>query len=218
MEHKDQLIRIQSKLGRLATQDPNNTIFGAASHKYALNAPKKEAELAFFEKQHGIQLPSGYRAFLLVVCNGSAGPYYGMQRFESSRNDDLDKPSPERLLDPSKPFPHTDAWNVKAGELSPEEQGKFDEDYFDPKWASGLLRIANYGCGVFINLVVHGPSKGQMWVDDRCNGNGIFPDQMFGNVERIGFLDWYELWLDQSLAELRKLPPVDPVGQRAPAG
>lgn len=57
---------------------------------------------------------------------------------------------------------------------------------------------------VSINLVVNGPSYGEIWVDDRNNDNGVYPDFYFGNEERLGFLEWYELWLDKSIEEFEK--------------
>jgi hypothetical protein len=32
-----------------------------------------------------------------------------------------------------------------------------------------------------------------MWVDDRVNDQGLFPLE-------VGFFDWYERWLDSTLA------------------
>lgn len=56
-----------------------------------------------------------------------------------------------------------------------------------------------------MNLVVNGKEYGNIWVDDRCNDGGIYPDRYFGNEERITFLAWYELWLDKSLSEVESV-------------
>jgi hypothetical protein len=40
---------------------------------------------------------------------------------------------------------------------------------------------------------VTGPARGQMWMDGRCSDQGFFP---LG----VRFLDWYERWLDSTLA------------------
>jgi hypothetical protein len=203
MENQSQLDRIKAKLGTLIKADPGNTIFGAAQHFYKPNAPKKEAEVAFFEKRYGIQLPSGYREYLLTIGNGGVGPYYGLQRLEAACNADLDHPKPELQLDPSKPFPNTDAWNMEAPAAgTPEQQAAFEAEYASTKWADGLLRLANYGCGMSLNLVVNGPDYGKVWMDARINDGGIYPDHLFGNAQKVGFLDWYELWLDSSLKEV----------------
>lgn len=51
-----------------------------------------------------------------------------------------------------------------------EEYHKLDEEYYSTKWANGLLKISNYGCGISLNLVVNGKEYGNIWFDDRCNG------------------------------------------------
>lgn len=201
MDHQAQLTRIRTKMSALASLDKGNTLFGASKHHHHIHAPKKEPELAFFEQQHGIQLPSGYRQYLLTIGNGGMGPYYGLERFEASRNLDLDAPQAGAFTDPSQPFTFTEAWNM-APETDPERQAEADKDYHDPKWVHGLLRVANYGCGISINLVVNGPEYGKIWVDDRVNRGGIYPDHLLQNPQRLEFLDWVELWADQSLAEL----------------
>ncbi|MFN8398011.1 MAG: SMI1/KNR4 family protein [Bacteroidia bacterium] len=193
--------------------DTGRQIFGAFGHQYALNPPKKEPEVAWFEQQNGIKLPEGYRAFLLQVANGGTGPYYGLLRLESTRLHDIDYPDASKMLDSRQPFPHTEAWNLDD---TPENEQAFEEEYFAPKQANGLLRMANYGCGISINMVVNGPDYGKMWVDDRANDGGFYPDHLLGNEQRLEFLDWYELWLDQSIAEISAKASEPGIGGRAP--
>lgn len=61
---------------------------------------------------------------------------------------------------------------------------------------------------VAIHVVVHGKSCCKIWVDDRANDGGIYPDEYFGNTNRLHFLDWYELWLDLTLEELAESSPA----------
>ena len=75
---------------------------------------------------------------------------------------------------------------------------KREQDYFKAKWANGLLRISNLVCRVFANLVVKGEEYGNIWIDDRCNDNGIKPLKSSKN-QRKGFLDRHEEWLDLAL-------------------
>ena len=67
---------------------------------------------------------------------------------------------------------------------------------------NGTIKLSNFGCGITMNLVVKGKEYGNVWVDDRCNDQGIYPDLYSGNKERIEFLDWYEFWLDQSFKKI----------------
>lgn len=195
---------IREKLKRLETLDSNLEIFGSKKHRYRLNSTLSYEEILHFENDNGIQLPDGYREFLISMGNGGAGPYYGLEPLQNGRYDDLDYQSPDDLINLSLPFPHTEHWNL-AFTNTIDKDGHYqlkDKEYFDNKWAHGMLRIANFGCGVSINLIVNGEEYGHIWVDDRCNDQGIYPDTYFYDQHRLTFLDWYELWLDQSLGKL----------------
>ncbi len=208
---KEQLDRIINKLKMLRELDKSFHIFGSKIHKYKFNSCKSEEELRFFEKENNIILPLGYREFLKYIGNGGAGPYYGLEALENGRYVDLDYKKEENLIDLSKPFEFTESWNFDFTELeemdskTEEDEEKIErylyENYYHNKFINGLLRISNFGCGVSINLVVNGKEKGKIWVDDRANDNGIYPDHYFENDEKLNFLDWYELWLDNSISE-----------------
>jgi hypothetical protein len=202
-----QLTRIKAKLARLKRKDKDRVVFGAAKHNYRPGPVKTNAELKGFEAKYSITLPAGYLEFLRTIGDGGAGPYYGLEQLEDGIYADLDYKRKDELTDPSKPFLLTGPWNMELHDLGEEEYSrKRDEEYFDEKWTNGLLRICNFGCGVSINLVVNGADYGKIWVDDRCNEGGIYPDRYFGNEEKLDFLTWYELWLDKSLQELDDLP------------
>ncbi|HAA0651238.1 SMI1/KNR4 family protein [Listeria innocua] len=204
---QDRLARIQAKITALKEKDPDLNLFGSESHTYKLNEPLSNQTLTTFENEHQITLPQDYRAFLEQIGNGGMGPYYGLETLTDGLCSSLDyKDEKYGVQTLSEPFPHTDDWNAPG-----YKEGMSDEDYdawqelcFQDKEVFGLLRIANFGCGVSINLVVNGPSYGEIWVDDRNNDNGVYPDFYFGNEERLGFLEWYELWLDKSIEEFEK--------------
>lgn len=207
MSQKEQIERIIQKLDLLKSLDQNFEIFGSENHRYLLNKPKPESEILEFEKVNKIKLPGGYREFLRYVGNGGAGPYYGLEPLENGRYADLDYKNADDLINLSLPFPHSEHWNLDFGEINEENEKEYfrikDEVYFDNKWANGLLRISNFGCGVSMNLVANGNEYGNIWVDDRCNDQGIYPDPYFEVTERLAFLDWYEIWLDKSIKEKR---------------
>ncbi|MCE7997144.1 MAG: SMI1/KNR4 family protein [Roseivirga sp.] len=193
----NQFIRVKNKLKRLKRADKTYSVFGAEKHKYKLNAPLKEKAIDRFEKEFNIRLPEDYRLFLKELGNGGAGPYYGLEPLENGRYADLHYKDADDLINPGLSFPHTDHWNFQEAEFIPENE----EKYFDNKWANGLLRIADYGCGMSLNLVVNGLAYGNIWVDSRVNDAGIFPDPFFKPNGRLSFLEWYEAWLDQSMDE-----------------
>lgn len=192
---------IVEKLSKLKKKDRKFNIFGASQHKYTINEKLSEEQLEAFEKKHSIALPIEYRTFLRDVGNGGAGPYYGLQTLEDSLFIDLDYKRPGEFVNPSIPFPFNEAWNMEfeGNEEDDIAYEKFSEEYYSDKWETGVLRICNYGCGISLNLVVNGQEKGNIWVDDRGNDGGIYPDSFYGQTGRTSFLDWYTLWLNLSL-------------------
>lgn len=176
--------------------------FGAQAHQFELNPPLSEAEVAEFEARYGVRLPEDYRAFLTRVANGGAGPGYGLIPLTdlfTVDSDNPDEPPAEELV--RRPFPFTEfynprkdpAWNrlekaVERGEVTREEADR-------RRWQldAGSLALADIGDGYLYFLVVTGPTRGQVWVDLQINGEGLDPT-------RMEFLDWYERWLDRTLA------------------
>lgn len=206
MNQNNRLQSIQSRLEELKSLDTTYQIFGSENHKYELNPLVSNEEVKEFESHFNIELPDGYRQFITTLGNGGAGPYYGLESLGDSLFVDLDYKRKDELLDPSEPFLLTTPWNMdfqNTESLSEEEYETFEEEYFDDKWVNGLLRVANFGCGVYMNLVVNGEEYGNIWVDDRGNDGGIYPDPYFEQQDRTDFLNWYELWLNQSITELK---------------
>lgn len=201
--YTQQLQRIKTKLEQLANIDAGFSLFGADDHGYELEPVKTSEEISALESAWRIRFPEDYKAFLMEIGAGGAGPYYGLEKPEDGIYVDLDyKNLPNDI---SGVFPYTEEWNPEVDwyedDVDEAECEAKEEEYFGEQHSAGMLRISNYGCGVTINLIVNGQSYGEIWVDDRANSNGIYPDHYFGNRDRLNFLDWYELWLDQSLAK-----------------
>jgi hypothetical protein len=86
-----------------------------------------------------------------------------------------------------------------------------------PEQVQGSLRLAFEGQanGSFarLRLVVSGPERGHVWIDDRAGGGGIRPVLQAGPYS---FLAWYEGRIDEMLAEVdglyrenaRRLPKI----------
>ena len=203
MELNSQIAQILSKVNNLRMKDRFFHIFGASTHQYNFNPTKSDEELQAFEERFNIQLPAEYRCFLKLVCNGGCGPYYGVEPLENSLFLSLDYPDTNFKNNPSLKFSFTDAWNMNLGDSDEDGFEDREKEYFDTKWSNGLLRISNFGCGISMNIVVNGEEYGNIWVDDRCNDNGIYPYKNSENAKRVGFLDWYESWLDAALLQTR---------------
>ncbi len=194
------LNRVEEKILRLKKADPTYSFFGSKYHKYSLNPTLSEASISFFENTHRIRLPLDYRCFVRFLGDGGAGPFYGLGQLANGIFVDMDNRG-SHVIDLSEPFAHTRAWNLACEDF--EDHEAYEREYFDDRHASGLLRLCNFGCGVFINLVVNGAEYGKMWTDDRGSDNGIYPSAEFGNARTLTFIEWYELWLDKSLEDLK---------------
>lgn len=204
--YKQQLERISEKLKKLQRLDADMSLFGAENHEYELERVWTTEEITGFEQKWKITLPEEYRAFLLHIGSGGAGPYYGLEKPEDGVYAVIGYDDELNAI--SDPFPYVEAWNWEVDwyddSKEEEEWDALDHDYLDPVRSAGLLRISDFGCGISMNLVLNGPCSGEIWTDDRANRSGIYPDHYFGNTERLRFLDWYELWLDRSIHELHE--------------
>jgi hypothetical protein len=193
----DRIERMAVKLRAVARG--NYQPFGADGHRFQLNQPLSERQIVGFESRYGIQLPSDYRAFIRQVVNGGAGPAYGLYSLEEALTKGRRMPVPDDFL--RTPFPHAQVYNpyqdpevvsfgqrVESGEISQSED---DRRYLYQ--TAGTLALCHEGCGYLHFLVVTGPARGQMWLDGRCSDQGFSP-------MGVSFLDWYERWLDSTLA------------------
>jgi hypothetical protein len=149
---------------------------------YRIDPPLSEQEIAEFERKSGIRLPQEYRTFLLEV-----GTLVSLEKGVQ----DVDY----RVL--SKPFPltETSGWSEGIEELA--------------DWHGSLI-VFDYGCAQTVLLITAGPERGNIWMDLTTNDGPIYPvpdprveawnDEMPfpGSVDapRIGFLTWFEAWLD----------------------
>ncbi len=201
MKYAEEFTRIQQKLELLRQLDPDLQVFGASGHWYAFNYPMDESEIADYEEDCNIKLPPDYRAFITTIANGGAGPFYGLEQLGSGLLIDLESPD-KGYLDASIPFPHTTNFNPKDS-VDAHGYALTQDAINSPSWANGLVRLANFGLGITVNLVINGPDYGKTWVDEHINGAGFYPDHLLGNEGRLSFLEWYELWLDQSLTEMQ---------------
>lgn len=209
---------IKADLEKLRTAKVPPKVFGADDHEYILNEPLSETVVTAFEAKHGIQLPPDYRQFLIEVGNGGAGPNYGIFKLG-----EIDAGGWEYcgwaetdgfVGDPSKPFPHTEAWNDLTSEPDPEIEDKeeyekqstvFEERYWSSENVNGAIPICNLGCNLRLWLIVTGEEAGHIWCDERADQRGLFPLLRRTTGERVAFYRWYRDWLDGALRKLEAL-------------
>ena len=190
-EHVPDLDRLRARIDRFLAWEGRHRVFGVEGHHghhCRLLPTVAEPDLLRFERRHGIALPSDYRAFLLRVANGGIGPSYGLDPLDLGKDYDLARPFPvsneeaARLIARASEAARTRDYSQP---LRPE-----DEEETDP---GGCLWLAHHGCGQYSLLVVNGPQRGNMWI----YGDFFIPNYAAG--QPIGFLAWYERWLDMEL-------------------
>jgi hypothetical protein len=101
----------------------------------------------------------------------------------------------------SSPFPFVTAYNPfedpkLADYYQREQKGEVTEEESVARKlreTTGTLVLCHEGCGYLHFLVVSGPARGQMWRDGTVSDGGYLPLD-------VGFLEWYERWLDSALA------------------
>lgn len=208
---------LRQKLDELRRIDRSFETFGSGEHRYRLEPPLSEAELGEFEGKHTISLPEPYRTFVSELSNGGPGPYYGL--FPLGYFDAAGGPL-ERWKEGdgfagnlSEPFPHSKTWNLSDARFNRPEYFETDEEeeawcraldneMWRPELVNGAFPICHQGCAIRNLLVVSGPERGNVWVDDRPNDGGIYPDDC-GSQPGTPFLNWYLNWLDNSIAALQ---------------
>jgi uncharacterized protein (TIGR02996 family) len=188
-EYEADLARLREKIDRLRALDGRKEVFGAANgrfgHGYHLHPPVAEADLLKFELRHSLVLPGEYRAFLLRVGNGGVGPDYGLFPLDLSR----DYPELRRPFAITPELAGELAAAVDRAQRTRDWRGFPELD--DEVWGAGYLELCEHGCGNESVLVVNGPLRGQMWWQ---GDPGLVPERT------LGFLAWYEEWLDRWLA------------------
>jgi hypothetical protein len=200
---------IRERLADLNRLDSGRKIFAADKHKYRLNPPLRPDRVEQVETLIRCRLPQQYRQFVTDFADGGAGPGYGIFPLER-----LLKPGQDRswMADLAQPFP------------APTTVAVMREIGYS---APGVLMVSEIGCGAHYWLVLSGPQRGFVWVQnpdvewspelsdeahvprysEDAGTDPIFeaalasPDSL-----RLEFVDWYVKWLDESLRFAASLP------------
>jgi hypothetical protein len=198
---RDFTARVEHGLAELRRLDPNGRkVFAAQTHRSKLEPPVRETVVVEFERDHSIALPADYREFLIELGNGGAGPHYGVFRLGEMDDNVGHKAWKEGGLVgvPSRPFPHTEPWNLPEEEL--ERIQESDDEILRTYWVpvNGAITICHHGCALRDWLVVSGPETGHVWHDATTDFAGWSPHAL-SQGGRMTFSDWYSAWLDEAL-------------------
>jgi hypothetical protein len=139
----DPFVRIRTKLSYIRVNDPRMHLFMTGFHGYELNEPLPESAVIEIEQRRSLELPEDYRAFLLLMGNGGAGPFHGLYRLEES------------LLSRDERFRESDKLPAGFG----------NSEHF--------IRLTDHTCGYGETfLVLNGEERGRVWDDYRRNDGG----------------------------------------------
>jgi hypothetical protein len=171
------------------------------------------------EGQVGVRLPEEYRDFLTEVAAGGAGPAYGLfqvRRVAERWQWEGDGAELADLARLSEEFPIQGPDPVELAamqEQCPQEEDfarteEFDEAWqgWEERWGAllwnpertvGAIVLCHLGCAIRVWLVVSGPERGHLWIDDRACGVDLAP--LLGpQQEPVTFASWYRGWLDEA--------------------
>ncbi len=185
------LRRIGASLRELEALDANREVFGADTHQYRRIEAVDETDLARWEKRQGVTLSEEYRAFIVQLFAGGPGPGYGLLPLDVRE---------KKFASLGRPFPWGDdeALHALAQRRKELKKGPFCWfGYEFERYPDGCLTLNDYGCAWNGELVLTGPQRGRVWYV----GDNAFP--LAHRWRPTGFLDWYQDWIDESLAELR---------------
>ncbi|MGD1845534.1 MAG: SMI1/KNR4 family protein [Salibacteraceae bacterium] len=193
--HRIQLLRIKDKLSMARLADPSKRIFGADSHCYQLRSRASEVEICAFETKYKVQLPSGFRAFLLKVGNGGAGPDYGIYPLGKGMSQLFGEDPVSFLNQPCILTPALTNEEWEAMSMVRNDEDVSDEVYVEEsgKLFGGILILGTQGCTYYNGLVLTGPHQGRVIFLD-----GAWQKPYF--AEEDCFLNWYESWLGKVIS------------------
>ncbi len=184
-----------------------------------MEAPLTRGELAELEAQTGVRLPEEYRAFLLHVGAGGAGPAYGLfpvRRVQGRWRWEGDGAGLADLSRLAEPFPDQGPDPKLVDDLRaqrPEEEDFDDVEDFDdameawderwdavmfaPERTAGAIVICHLGCARREWLIISGSHRGTIWSDDRADDVDLVP-LLNDDGKPVTFARWYSDWLQQA--------------------
>ncbi|ATL30220.1 SMI1/KNR4 family protein [Streptomyces formicae] len=215
---------------------PNRrAVFGAyfkeCGHGFALRPVLTEEQVEAVERRRGVTFPAEYRAFLLEVGAGGAGPDYGLfpvdpgedaapsgtdadADADTDADTDADIDTAPPLFRPERTAeweehqsaePQRSAYGDTAGEAARfrADHAAWDarDDELLAALTDGALYVSEQGCAYYTLLALTGPERGTMWHDARAAAEGVIPVELAGSAERVTFAQWYVHWL--TIAERR---------------
>lgn len=212
MFDSNQLARIKEKASAVASlrsiYERRQEWFYAKFHRFQLGPPLLLTEVEAFEEEHRVRLPEDYRAFLMEVGNGGAGPWTHLNSLQDWGSQCWCWENSPDFRGPVSAVPHPKAsYLASSNPLIPEiSREKYDEDWmdkFEVEWDvfQGAISIADM-------FPVADPSATLLIVSGEYRGRIVEAGEDFQLPvfsELPDFSSWYENWqnhvLEMSLEE-----------------
>ena len=184
---------------------------------FVVGPPMEETELQEIERKYEVSLPPEYRSFLARFGDTSIGPGNLFRRV----NDGLTASSKNRFP-LTTPFlgTLTPAHQQPSNERQWEEYGELLKQWQPISKEDGVLAISDYGCAIYGVLILNGPYRGNVWIQQGdtayygpFGGFEPFHDESAlddwkptEHPRDYSFLEWYENWLNVKLKMAGLLP------------
>lgn len=78
IDDNDFAATVREAVALFDARDPERARFGARRHQYRFRAPLAPARLEAIERDANVRFPDEYRAHVLALGDGGAGPYHGL--------------------------------------------------------------------------------------------------------------------------------------------
>jgi hypothetical protein len=218
----------RTRILELGALPASQKVFGALGHRWMLEDPLEEHELAELEAQIGVRLPADYRTFLAAVGTGGVGPSYGLfpvRRVQGRWRWEGDGAELADLSTLAEPFPEKgpdpDDLDRLLAERPDEEDFDEIEDFdtaieeWDERWealmfaparTAGAIVICRHGCAQRDWLILSGIHRGTLWSDLRADDTDLAPLRT-AEGEPMTFTHWFTDWLDKAEQFLHEPDP-----------
>jgi hypothetical protein len=192
-------------LGRSAAVDQSiSNEFGCEVDR-PINAALSEPDIAALEHEYELDLPLEYRSYLARVGDGGLGPAGHLFRARDALSS---------AHAPARPFTGSPSTHLLGHRVGDAERSWGEN-------RDGTMPLADYGCGMTGVLVLQGPHRGEIWMDDpNADTRGPHPWEFYamlhGRIDDIddgldrpfegrhySFLSWVEEWVQAVLPAAR---------------
>ncbi|MFT3682467.1 MAG: SMI1/KNR4 family protein [Ferruginibacter sp.] len=192
---EERLNNISRKLQQLKASSKRMEIFGGIQHGFRSNKISPAA-IERFEIKNNISIPGELRTFLLQIGSG-AGPDLGIYNLDEMQEEYtawqtcFSSPS---LMNGEFDFNKDNAVDII------QHWNENPKAYYYKKLSTvnGLMPIQTEGCTYYHFIVMTGELRGKIW-----SLNTEEFDTLPARLDtELSFYDWYEKWLDESLAKI----------------